>query len=71
MAETPAQIKTFPIFGILTIIFVVGKIMGKLTWSWLWVLAPLWAPYAITLVIGLLILAFALGVTIMNAILDR
>ena len=29
--------------GLLTIVFIVLKLMGYITWSWLWVLAPLWA----------------------------
>lgn len=31
-------------FGVLTIIFVVLKLVGVVNWSWLWVLAPLWLP---------------------------
>lgn len=30
------------IAGILTIIFVIMKCLGHLTWSWWWVFAPLW-----------------------------
>lgn len=44
---TEQQQKTFPLLSILTIIFVVAKIWGPLTWSWLWVLSPLWIPIAI------------------------
>jgi hypothetical protein len=29
-------------FGLLTIIFIVLKILGIIAWSWLWVLSPLW-----------------------------
>jgi len=28
--------------GLLTIVFIVLKLLNKITWSWLWVLAPLW-----------------------------
>lgn len=28
--------------GLLTIAFIVLKLMGTITWSWLWVLSPLW-----------------------------
>ena len=27
---------------ILTIVFVVLKLLNKITWSWLWVLSPIW-----------------------------
>ena len=40
------------IFGVLTIIFVVLKLTGLITWSWVWVLAPLWIPLALILVIA-------------------
>ncbi len=28
--------------GILTIIFVIAKILGLIDWSWWWVFSPLW-----------------------------
>jgi hypothetical protein len=28
--------------GLLTIVFIILKLVGKITWSWLWVLSPLW-----------------------------
>ena len=28
--------------GLLTIVFIVLKLLGKITWSWWWVLSPLW-----------------------------
>ena len=29
-------------FGLLTIVFIVLKLTGHITWSWWWVLSPLW-----------------------------
>ena len=40
--------------GLLTIIFIVLKLLGKITWSWLWVLSPLWIVWAICLIILLI-----------------
>ena len=34
-------------FAILTLIFIVLKLIGCITWSWVWVLAPLWIPLII------------------------
>ena len=31
--------------------FIVLKIMAILTWSWLWVLAPIWGPMALGLIL--------------------
>lgn len=28
--------------GLLTIVFIVLKLLGKITWSWWWVLSPIW-----------------------------
>jgi hypothetical protein len=33
--------------GILAIVFITLKLIGKITWSWWWVLSPLWIPLAI------------------------
>lgn len=32
---------------LLTILFITLKLTGVITWSWWWVLAPLWIPFAI------------------------
>jgi hypothetical protein len=44
--------------GSLTLIFIVLKLIGVIAWSWWWVLAPTWIPFAIVAVLAL----FALGV---------
>ena len=36
-------------FGLLTIVFITLKLTGYITWSWWWVLAPMWMPLAILL----------------------
>ena len=33
--------------GVLTIVFIVLKLTGYISWSWWWVLAPVWIPAAI------------------------
>lgn len=37
--------------GLLALVFVTLKLTGYIAWSWWWVLAPLWVPFAIALVI--------------------
>ncbi|WP_276814015.1 hypothetical protein [Faecalibaculum rodentium] len=37
--------------GLLTIAFIVLKLMGIITWSWWWVLAPLWIPWLLALIV--------------------
>lgn len=42
---------------ILTIIFIVLKLMGKISWSWWWVLSPVWIGWSIAAVLmGVLVL---------------
>jgi hypothetical protein len=38
--------------GLLTLIFITLKLTGYITWSWVWVLSPIW----ISLILGLLML---------------
>jgi len=44
---------------LLAIVFITLKLLGKITWSWVWVLSPLW--------IGLIIGIFFLVVIIIIA----
>lgn len=37
--------------GLLALIFITLKLTGVIAWSWLWVLAPLWIPTALIVVI--------------------
>ena len=37
--------------GVLAIVFIVLKLTGTITWSWWWVLSPLWIPIGIFLAI--------------------
>lgn len=46
--------------GLLTILFIGLKLTGYITWSWLWVLAPIWIPMAFALTIMLIVLIGAM-----------
>lgn len=46
-------------FGLLTILFIGLKLTGYITWSWWWVLAPMWGPLAVVIVILLLVFVLA------------
>lgn len=37
--------------GALAIVFIVLKLTGYITWSWLWVLSPIWIPLIVVLLI--------------------
>lgn len=51
MSETKSVNVNFPFLGILTLIFITLKLTGYIAWSWVWVLAPMWIPLAIVLLI--------------------
>lgn len=40
---------------LLTILFVGLKLTNCIDWSWWWVLSPLWIPYALVLLVVLLL----------------
>ena len=37
--------------GLLTVLFIGLKLTNYITWSWLWVLSPLWIPFAFLIAI--------------------
>lgn len=53
--------------GMLTIVFIVLKLVEVISWSWLWVLAPVWIPVAI----GITALIVYVIVSLVTAIFRR
>lgn len=49
MSKTNTSVSTGGISfcGLLAIVFIALKLMGEISWSWWWVLSPLWIPWAI------------------------
>ena len=43
------------ICGVLTIVFIVLKLVGVINWSWLWVLCPLWIDILLTVIVLVII----------------
>lgn len=37
--------------GVLTVLFIALKLLGKINWPWLWVLSPIWISLIIQIVI--------------------
>lgn len=40
-------------FRLLAIVFITLKLCAVINWSWWWVLAPLWMPVALIIIIGM------------------
>jgi hypothetical protein len=51
----------FPFLGILALIFITLKLTGYITWSWWWVLAPIWLPITIV-ILFVVVAAFILAI---------
>jgi hypothetical protein len=47
-----AQAGGISFFGALALIFIVLKLVGTITWSWWWVLSPIWLPALVGIVIA-------------------
>lgn len=54
MENSAVVASPFPLAGLLGVVFVTLKLLGKISWSWWWVTAPFWAPFAI-LVAGVIV----------------
>ncbi len=58
--------------GLLAIVFITLKLIGVITWSWLWVLSPLWIGLAIVFgfiaIVGLIGGVVLLGAVIIDFI---
>ena len=36
---------------VLTVMFFIAKILGYINWSWVWVFAPIWIPFAMLAIV--------------------
>lgn len=59
MSEQKIQSGGISFTGMLAIVFITLKLIGSITWSWLWVLAPIWIQGFIILVILAIVLICA------------
>lgn len=47
--------------GLLALVFITLKLIGVITWSWAWVLAPIWIPIVLVCAFLLAGLLFIIG----------
>jgi hypothetical protein len=55
-SKKEVTVKTIGFPTLLLLSFIILKLCNVITWSWWWVLSPLWIPIAISVVIGGIIL---------------
>lgn len=66
--QTRTSSKGMGFTGVLTIVFIILKLTGVISWSWIWVLSPLWLGTALGLTIFLIALMWMLiGEAVSNA----
>lgn len=53
--------------GLLTVAFIVLKLVGVINWSWWWILAPVW----ISAIIGIIILVIVLIIILIHAVISK
>ena len=51
MSDRTVQTNRLGMCQALTLLFIALKLCGVIAWSWVWVLAPLWIPLSILLLI--------------------
>jgi len=47
--------------GLLTVLFVALKLIGKIDWSWWWVLSPVWISIGLMIIVLVLALLIAVA----------
>lgn len=57
--QTPTM--SFPLAGILGLIFITLKLTGVIAWSWVWVLAPFWIPIIFVIILFTIAICLAPG----------
>lgn len=58
MSESKSSSGGIGFFGLLTIAFIVLRLCEVITWSWMWVLSPLWMPISLVIIGYLIYLPF-------------
>lgn len=57
--QTQASNSGIGFTGLLTIVFIVLKLVGVIAWSWWWVLSPLWLGAAVAIIVIAIFFAIA------------
>lgn len=57
--------------GLLCLLFIALKLTGYVQWEWLWVLAPLWIPFAVLAVVAVVGLLIYVGAALFLALAEK
>ena len=53
--KTTVTVRGIGFSGLLTIVFIVLKLIGVINWSWIWVLSPIWISVALALLLAIIV----------------
>ena len=51
------------VFISLAVVFIILKLLGKISWSWIWILSPIWIPFIVWLIAMSIIVRIILKMT--------
>lgn len=57
--ERGGAVNGFPVWFALFLVFLTFKLTETVGWSWWWITAPLWGPWALVLVVFVVLLVAA------------
>lgn len=53
--QSKAKSGGMSLLGVLLTVFVILKLTGLINWSWWWVLAPVWIPFSVVIVLWVVV----------------
>ena len=64
MSESKSSNGSVGFVGLLTIVFITLKLLGKIDWSWWWVISPIWisAGFALLVLLIALLIVFIIAI---------
>jgi len=62
MATSNSSSSGIGFFGLLGIVFIVLKLIGKISWPWIWVLSPIW----IGLMLWVVVVVILIGIIVLK-----
>lgn len=57
--------------GLLTILFIILKVFGKISWSWWLVFAPIWGPTALVICVMVIVVVGCLIAAVIANLMEK
>ena len=66
MSDSSSSSSGIGFFGLLAVLFIGLKLTGYITWSWWWVLSPIWGGVAFALACLVIVAAAAIVIKLLD-----